>query len=97
MDLNHEGGIDLDSSITGSIQLFGPAKMGREKELMDSTITPQKLFESGKYRDIETASEVFILMKKIETLESILEDAKKALSGRVFRHVFGKPGQGDNL
>ena len=54
---------------------------------MDSTITPQKLFESGKYRDIETASEVFILMKKIESLEGILESARKLLGKTLLSDV----------
>ena len=37
----------------------------RSVRKLESNITPKTLFESGKYRDIETASEVFILMKKI--------------------------------
>jgi hypothetical protein len=54
----------------------------RSVRKLESNITPKTLFESGKYRDIETASEVFILMKKIETLEGILDSARKLLTKR---------------
>jgi len=50
---------------------------------MDSTITPQKLFESGCFRDIETANKHFILLKKVETLEGIIEDARKILGKKL--------------
>ena len=51
--------------------------------MMDSTITPQKLFETGEFRDIETANKHFVLLKKVETLEGIIEDARKILGKKL--------------